>query len=113
MRFGSKGAEPGVIAATADAAAAHAVVASEQRLEVEREPVGGERGHGVVVVWVEGLLLGLRLGGGLRKGGNEVVIVGVVVGVRIGVEGGVVVADGGHDGYVAVVRGVVDAGYTC
>ena len=113
MRFGPKGAEPRVIAA-ADAAAAHAVVAAEQRLEVEREPVGGKRGHGVVVVWVEGLLLGLGLGlgGGLWERGYEVVTV-VVVGVGIGVEGGVVVADGWHDGYVAVVRGVVGAGYTC
>ena len=34
--------------------------------------------------------------------------------IVVGVEGGgVVVPDGRHDGYVAVVRGVVGGSYTC
>ena len=115
MRFGSEGAEPGVVARP------HAqnvvVVASEQRLEVEREPVGREGSHGIVFVWVrvEGLLLlllGLVLGGGrggLREGVDKVV---GVARVEEG-GGGVVVADGRHDGDVAVVRGIVSAGDTC
>ena len=60
------------------------------------------------------LLLGgfVRIGGG-GEGGDEVVV-GVIVGVGVvgRREGGVVVADGRHDGYVAVVGGVVRAGYT-
>ena len=91
MRLWREGAEPGVNAASE-------TVAAEQRLEIEREPVGWERGHGVDFVWVEGLLL--LLGWGLGEGVYEVGVVRVVV------------ADGRHDGDVAVVRGVVGAGYT-
>ena len=102
MRFGPKGAEPGGVRA------AETVVA-EQGLEVEREPVGRERGHRVLVVRIERLLLllllrlGLIVVGGLGEGVDE---------VGIGVEGGVVVADGRHDGDVAVVGVVVGAGDT-
>ena len=53
-----------------------------------------------------GLVLGG--GGGLRKGVYKVGVVGVEEG-----GGGVVVADGRHDGDVAVVGGIVSAGYTC
>ena len=52
------------------------------------------------------LILGGGRGGGLREGVYEIVIVEVEGG------GGVVVADRRHDGYVAVVGGVVGAGYT-
>ena len=110
MRFGSEGAEPGIVASPHAQAI---VVAFEQWLEVECEPVGRERSHGVIFVWVwvKGLLLGLVLGGrgGLREGVYKVV---GVAGVEEG-RGGVVVADGGHDGDVAVVGGIVRAGYTC
>ena len=56
------------------------------------------------------LLLGLVLvgSGGLRKGVYEI---GVTRVEEVG--GGVVVADGRHDGDVAVVGGIVSAGYTC
>ena len=117
MRFGSKGADPGIVAGPHAEAI---VVASEQRLEIEREPVGRERSHGIIFVgvWVEGLLLLLLLlllwllvlggRGGLREGVYKVGVTGVEEG-----GGGVVVADRGHDGDVAVVGGVVSAGYTC
>ena len=99
MRFGPKSAEPRILTAT------HAVV-PKQGLKIERQPVRRE-GHGVVVIgWVEGLLrLVLVLGWRLRESVDEVVV---------GIEGGgVVVPDGRHDGYVAVVRGVVGGSYTC
>ena len=54
--------------------------------------------------------MGLVLGGsgGLREGVYKVGVTGVEEG-----GGGVVVADGRHDGDVAVVGGIVCAGYTC
>lgn len=105
MRFGPEGAEPWVLTPTTT----HAV-GSQQRLKIEREPVCRERHRGVVVIGIEGLLLvwvlvlGLVRGRRLGEGVDEVVV---------DVEGGVVVADGGHDGYVAVVGRVVGGSYTC
>ena len=95
MRFGPKGAEPRVVPTF------HAVI-SEQWLKIEREPVRRER-HGVITIGIEGLLR-LGLVGGLRESVYKVIA---------GIEGGVVVPDGRHDGYTAIVWGVVGAGYTC
>lgn len=117
MRFGSEGADPRIGHAVVVVVVAEAVVAAEQGLEVEGEPVRWERSHcrvGGVVVLVVGLLLlglglGLVLGGGVRGGEGGCEGVGVVGGGWVGV----VVANGRHDGDVAVMRGIVGAGYTC
>lgn len=116
MRFGSKSAEPGIVHVVVAIVVAEAVVATEQGLEVEGQPVRWKRSHGWVggvVVLVVGLLLGLVLAlildGGVRRGEGVCEIVGVEGGGGVGV----VVADGRHDGDVAVVWGIVGAGYTC
>ena len=57
------------------------------------------------------MILDLGLGRGVcGEGVGE-----VVVGVGVWAEGGarVVVADGRHDGNVAIVGGIIGAGYTC
>lgn len=84
VRFGPKGAEPGVVHVVVAIVVAEAVVATEQGLEVEGQPVRWERSHGWVggvVVLVVGLLLGLGLGlildGGVRRGEGVCEVVGV------------------------------------
>lgn len=95
VRFGPKGAKPRVVRTF------HAVI-PEQWLKIEGEPVRRER-HGVITIRIERLLR-LGLVGGLRESVYKVIV---------GIEGGVVVPDGRHDGYAAIVRGIVGAGYTC
>ena len=92
--FGPKGTKPRVICTS------HAVI-PQQRLKIKGEPV--RKWHGLITVWIKGLLRLIWVWvGGLRESVHEVVV---------GIEGGVVVPNGRHDGYVAVVRGVVRAGY--
>ena len=98
MRFGPKGAKPRIITAS------HTIV-SKQWLKIKCEPVRRERHGIVIIICIKGLLrLVLVLGGRLREGVYEVVG---------GIEGSVVVPDGRHDGYIAVVRGIVGGSYTC